>query len=274
MGNVTIAAWLLSIFCIVTHLQQPANCRNFILTWRGRMNPDGSLDRHAHYAGAYQQLSDQMAEEAYQGIIGWRAAGRRNPYRNERDVEAECPAVKKVLQESGVTVETLISRIKRPHPDFKHVTLRIRFALTPAHKAARLSTCRRLRQHFTLLLHRMVFVDQKLINVWEEEVTGWVDTSVPNYALGIKPAYYKGKVIKLKYYAVVHEKLGAFFIKFYTGTSGMDYNHDGNAYMVSSSHKQLWYTPTLHMNHSTLKLLSPQGSLSSRAADALIHPQP
>ena len=53
-GNVTIAAWLLSIFCIVTHLQQPANYGNFILTWRGRMNPEGSLDHHAQYAGSYQ----------------------------------------------------------------------------------------------------------------------------------------------------------------------------------------------------------------------------
>lgn len=58
-GNVTIAAWLLSIFCIVTHLQQPANYGNFILTWRGRMNPEGSLDHHAQYAGSYQPSSCQ-----------------------------------------------------------------------------------------------------------------------------------------------------------------------------------------------------------------------
>jgi hypothetical protein len=59
---------------------------------------------------------------------------------------------------------------------------------------------------------------------------------VPNWALGIKPAYYKGKVIKLKYYSAVHMTLGGFFIKFYTGTSGMDYTHDSNVYMVGSSH--------------------------------------
>jgi hypothetical protein len=273
-GSATIAVWLLTIFCKVTGLQLPANCRNFILTWRGRMNPDGTLDRHAHNSGAYQQLTDQMAEEAYQGIIGWREANRRNPYRNRREIETQCPAAKKVLRESGVTVRTLIERIQRLHPNFKFKILRIRFELTPHHKAVRRSVCQRLRQHFTHLLHCMVFVDQKLINVWEEEVTGWVDTSVPNYAVGIRPAYYKGKVIKLKYYAAVHMTLGAFFIRFYTGTSGMDNNHDGNNYMVSSGYKQLWCAPSLHMRHSTLQLLSPQGSLSITTGDRLIHPQP
>lgn len=251
-GSVTIAAWLLTIFCQVTGQQPPANCRNFILTWRGRMNPDGTLDRHAHNAGAHQQLSDQMAEEAYQGIIGWRTAGRQNPYRNKSDIETQCPAAKKVLRESGVTIRTLIDRIQQLHPNFQYRILRIRFNLTPDHKAVRLSTCQRLRQRFSNLLHCMVLVDQKLINVWEEEVTGWVDTSVPNYALGIRPAYFKGRVIKLKYYAAVHMKLGAFFIRFYTGTSGMDHNHDGSCYMVSSGCKQLRCTPALHMSHSTV----------------------
>jgi hypothetical protein len=44
--------------------------------------------------------------------------------------------------------------------------------------------------------------------MWEEEVWGWVDTSVPNYSQGIKPAYNQGRIIRLKYYAAVHGKLG------------------------------------------------------------------
>ena len=256
-GNVTIASLLLAIFCTVTHLKQPANRRNFILTWRGRMNPDGSLDRHSHYAGAYQQLTDRMAEDAYQGIIGWREKGRRNPYRSEADLVTQCDAVKTALKDSGVTIGTLIYRIQQLHPKFQFKKLRIRFDLTDQHKTQRLSICRRLLQRYQHLLHCMVFFDQKLINMWEEEVYGWVDISVPNYALGIKPAYYKGKVIKVKYYAAVHMELGAFFLHFYTGTSGMDHTHDNNTYMVSSGHKQCRGTLTLHMSHSTVQLLSP-----------------
>jgi hypothetical protein len=256
-GSTAIAALLLRIFCAVTHLQPPANCRSFILTWGRRMNPDGTLDRHAHYAGAHQQVSDQMAEEAYQGIIGWRAAGRRQPYKNERELKAQCPAVKKVLRESGVTIATLINRIKQLHPNFQRVKIRQRFPLEASHKASRLSICQLLSQQFSHLLRCMVFVDQKQINMWEEEITGWVDTSVPDYADGIKPARYKGRVIKLKYYAAVHMTLGPFFIRFYTGTSGMDYNHSNRAYMVSSSHKQLRCTLILHMHHSTMQLLGP-----------------
>ena len=231
-GNVVIACGLLLIFCWVTHLKAPANCRNFIKFWAGRMREDGTLDRHADYAGAPQQVSDQMVEEAYQGIIGWRRAKRRNPYRSEEDLVQQCPAVIKVLRESGVTIGTLISRIKDKHPGFTRTKLRIRFALTDSHKADRLSKCRQLLRRFRGLLHCCVFVDQKQINVWEEDVWGWVDTSVPNYAEGIQPARYQGRIIKLKYYAAVHNKLGPFFLMFYTGTSGMDSHHDGHDYQV------------------------------------------
>jgi hypothetical protein len=273
-GNVVIACWLLLIFCAVTGLNPPANARNFIQTWAGRMRPDGTLERRAHNAGAPQRLTDQMTEEAYQGIISWRDAQRPNPYRSKQQLARDCPAVAKVLRESGVTVDTLISRIKAKHPNFRFVKLKIRFALTDAHKADRLSNARQLLQGFTNLLHCVVFLDQKLINMWEEEVWGWVDTSVPHFAEGIKPAKYKGRVIKLKYYAAVHCKLGAFFIRFYTGTTGMDSHHDGNHYKVSSGHEQLRTTPTLHMSNSTRQLLSPPGGLGAMVADPLIHPQP
>lgn len=273
-GNVVIAGWLLGIFCLATHLKSPANRRNFIQFWAGRMGLDGTLDRHAHNAGAPQHVTDQMVEEAYQGIISWRDAQRRNPYKSKEQMARDCPAVAKVLRESGVTVDTLITRIKAKHPNFQFVRLRVRFGLSDTHRADRLSKGTQLLQGFADLLHCMVFVDQKLINMWEEEVWGWVDTSVPNYAEGIKPAKYHGKVIKLKYYAAVHCKLGAFFIMFYTGTSGMDSHHGGNNYQVSSCHEQLRATPTLHVSNSTRQLLSPPGGLGATAADALIHPQP
>lgn len=273
-GNVVIACWLLLIFCAVTGLNPPANARNFIQTWAGRMRPDGTLERRAHNAGAPQRLTDQMAEEAYRGIIGWRAAQRRNPYESKEQMAHECPAVAKVLRESGVTVDTLIRRIKAKHPNFRFVKLKIRFALTDAHKADRLSKARQLLQGFADLLHCAVFLDQKLINMWEQEISGWVDTSVPHFAEGIKPAKYHGKIIKLKYYAAVHCKLGAFFIRFYTGTTSMDSHHDGNHYKVSSGHEQLRTTPTLHMSNNTRQLLSPPGGLGAMVADHLIHPQP
>jgi hypothetical protein len=104
----------------------------------------------------------------------------------------------------------------------------------------------------------MVFVDAKTVYMWEEDIRGWVDTSVPNFVEGIRPAYSGGKIIRVKYYAAAHSRLGAFFLRFYTGTTGMTAHHDGHSYQVRSHHKQLRGATCLHMSHSMSQLGCPQ----------------
>ena len=65
------------------------------------------------------------------------------------------------------------------------------------------------------------------------------------------------KVIRVKYYSAVHSTLGAFFLKFYTGTTGMTCRHDGYHFKVGSCCKQLSVSPCLHMCHSLSQLGSP-----------------
>jgi hypothetical protein len=130
-------------------------------------------------------------------------------------------------------MDTLIRRIKEVHPKFACTDVKVRWHLSDDNKQQRLSICQELLQAFRQLLHRVVFVDAKTVWVWEEDVRGWVDTSVPNCCEGIRPAYHQGRVVRLKYYAAVHNRLGAFWIRFYTGTSGMPYNRDGHNFRVS-----------------------------------------
>jgi ribosomal protein L21E len=215
-----------------------------------------------------------MVESAYQGIIGWRAAGRHRPYASKLDCAQQCPEVRQVLSDSGVTIDTLFKRIEEVHPNFHFKKLRIRWKLTDANKQERDNICQQLLQEFRHLLHRVVFVDAKTVWMWEEEIWGWVDTSVPNFCQGIKPAYSQGKIIHLKYYAAVHSKLGPLWIKFYTGTTGMAYNHDGHNFKVGSCSKQLGQAFSLHMHHCLLQLLGPHRLLSRVTCHILIHPQP
>jgi hypothetical protein len=251
-GSLAKAGRLLTEYCEKLGLTVPANPSNFVSYWRGRLTATGEVASHAGNAGRPLSLSPQMVESAYQGIIGWRAAGRRRPYASKLDCEQQCPEVRKVLSDSGVTMDTLIRRITAVHPKFAFKKLRTRWHLSDANKLQRADICQRLLQSFRQYLHRVVFVDAKTIWMWEEEICGWVDTSVPNSCQGIRPAYSHGKIIRLKYYAAVHSTLGPVWIRFYTGTTGMTYNHDGHNFQVGSCSKQLWQALSLHVRHRLL----------------------
>ena len=186
----------------------------------------------------------------------------------------ECPAVVKVLQESGITIAALFKLIKIAHPRFKFTKMKVHWHLSDADKEKRVTTCQLLLQNFSHLLHRMVFIDAKTIYMWEKDIYGWVDTSVDNYADGIKPARYKRQIIRLKYYAAVHMKLGPVFLKYYTGTTGMDNNHDGHNYQVGSGYEKLRRAPTPHMTHSLRQLGSPSRALRLARLDGLVNTQP
>lgn len=273
-GNVTVAACMLATFCAAVHLQNPANMPDYVRYWAGRMDAEGNLDRRAHNAGAHEQVSQAQCDRAYQGIISWKKDGRPRPYQSVDDARDNCLVVRGVLAETGVQVETLFDRITSRHPNLKWGKLTVRVKLSAANKASRVAICRQLLESFGDKLHRVVFLDQKTVYMWEEDVYGWFDTSEPNFAEGIKAAFHGGKVIRLKYYGAVHSKLGAFFIRFYTGTTGKANTHDGNNYMVSSRAKQLWRATLCHMHHSKLELCSPLLCLLAGTADALVNPQP
>lgn len=273
-GNMAVAVGMLATFCQLLKLRVPANPRQFIRYWRGRLTPSGQIEGRSHNSGRYPHISVQMVEAAYQGIINWRATGRTRPYSSKRDCEHNCPEVRQVLSDTGVTMSTLVRRIKAVHPNFQFKKLRVRWQLTDANKQSRLDICRSLLQSFRTLLHRVVFVDAKTVWMWEEDVYGWVDTTVPNSVEGIKPAYSQGRVIHLKYYAAVNSRLGPVFIKFYTGTTGMTNNHDGHNYQVSLCHEQLGLSLGPHMLQGFFQPGCPFSNLSIKAGDGLIHTHP
>ena len=274
LGDMGVACVLLAQYCATLHLPTPSNMASYIRTWQGRLNPDGTVASNARNAGRPSSISPQMVEAAYQGIIGWKKSGMDRLYRTRDGCAEECPAVVKVLQESGITIAALFKLIKKAHPRFKFTKMKVHWHLSDADKEKRVTTCQLLLQNFSHLLHRMVFIDAKTIYMWEKDIYGWVDTSVDNYADGIKPARYKRQIIRLKYYAAVHMKLGPVFLKYYTGTTGMDNNPDGHNYQVGSGYEQLRRAPTPHMTHSLCQLGSPSRALRLARLDALVNTQP
>lgn len=274
LGDMRVACALFVTYCAQLHLVLPANIPQYIRYWALRLTADGAVDHHAGNAGRPPSISAQMVEAAYQGLINWKKAGKDRPYASIPDAAANCPEVKEVLRDSGVSPDWLFELMQQAHPHLRWGKVTVRWRLTDDNKAKRVSVCNKLKRMYSHLLHRMVFVDAKTICMCEEEIKGWMDTSVPGYAEGIKPAMYKKKIIRLKYYAAVHCKLGPVFLKYYTGTSGMDHTHDGHNYQVRSGYEHLRRAPTPHMTHSLCQLGSPTSVLRLEGTDVLVNTQP
>lgn len=245
LGDMRMAIALFTTYCAQLHLPLPKNIPQFIRTWAPRLTPDGFIIRHAGNAGRPPSTSPQMVEAAYQAVINWKKAGFDRPFASIEQAVARSPEIQKVLRESGISPERLFDLMKEAHPHLRFGKITVRWKLTDDNKAERVSVCTTLKRMYRNLLHRLVFVDAKTICMCEEEIMGWVDTSVPGYAEGIRPATYKSRIIRLRYYAAVHCKLGPVFLKFYTGTSGMDHTHDGHNYRVSQAMNSCGAPPPL-----------------------------
>jgi len=211
----------------------PANIANFITYWRNRSTPEGNVIHHSHNAGRPSVLTAAQVERAYNGIIGWKEAGRSRPYDNHKELLEQCVEVQAVLAESGASFSTLIKACKARHPHLGRHKLVVKWELTPANKTERVDVCTDLRGRPAGDKLRAVFIDAKSIHMFEQTIYGWVDASVTRSVTGIQPAKSRGKVIVLRYYAAVNAELGPVMLKYYTGTTGMDNNHDGHHYKVS-----------------------------------------
>jgi hypothetical protein len=261
-------------FCNQVGVNAPKNARQFIQMWAGRHNKKGEIDRRSRHSGRHEKLTSKMVDTAYKGITGWAEAGRKQPYKSERDIERKCPEVRQVLQDSGATINTLMQRLKEKYPKLQYKEIKTKWVLTDENKLVRYWVCQELLASFKDLLQRVVFVDAKTVMMCEGTIRGWVDTSLPNYCEGLKPAMYKSKIIRLKYYAAVHATLGPVFIKFYTGTTGMPAQRGNKHYKVGSGNKHARLPLGFHMSHSLFQLGTPYRSEVFGSFHLLPHTQP
>lgn len=268
------AAKLLVAKCKSLGLNPPKNPINFVRRWQGRVTPQGKIQYRAHKAGRKSQLTAAQVEAAYKAIINWEAAGRSRPYNSAHEIENDCGPVKKLLAKTGVRVDTLIHRIKAVHPRFGREKLGARWALSEENQQERLAVALELSNTDHSELQKVVHLDAKTVHMVEEAIYGYVDLGVGYTVAGIKPARKGGKVIKLKYYAAVNAKLGAFFIRFYTGTTDMPATRDGLNYKVSSAAKQLWFVACFHIGQSMFQLSFPFCSTLAGVTAPPFHPQP
>lgn len=128
-------------FCNQVGVNAPKNARQFIEMWAGRHNKQGEIDRHSRRSGRHEKLTTKMVDNAYRGITGWAEAGRKQPYKSERDIERKCPEVRQVLQDSGATMNTLMQRLKERYPKLQYKEIKTKWVLTEENKLVRYWVC-------------------------------------------------------------------------------------------------------------------------------------
>ena len=225
--------WLLAECKDASHTP-PANPAEFIKTWRARVTSKGDIISKASRSGRPAKLTDAKVQAAYKAMLAWEKAGRDRPYESAEVAAAECAYVKQLLAKTGAKFSTLLARIRVRHPRFGRHKLRVRWHMSGACQQERLAKAQELLTDYSDKLDFVVHLDAKTVYLQEKVIYGYVDLDVGYTVSYTTPATKKGKVIKLRYYAAVNAKLGAFSIIYYTGTTDMPANRPGAHYKVGS----------------------------------------
>jgi hypothetical protein len=260
--------------CRSAKLQPPANPAEFIKYWQGRLTAKGDIRSNAHRSGRKQKLTDAKVQAAYKAMLAWEKAGRERPYESAQEAATECAFVKQLLAKTGAKFSTLLARIKQKHPRFGRHVLRAKWHMSAECQQSRLATAQDLIANYADKLDFVVHLDAKTVYLQETVIYGYVDLDVGYTVSRTASATKNSRVIKLRYYAAVNAKLGAFFIMYYTGTTDMPANRPGAHYKVGSGVYQHWLPPANHVHQCLLQLCSPPLGAASQARLVFLHPQP
>lgn len=235
-GDIAVAVTLFRSYVDQAGLSLPTNLYDYVKTWGPRMDDDGAINDRAAHAGRPALLSQLMVEDCYNAIIEGKPGSKLEPFSDPDDIKENCSVVRDVLKDSGATLATLLKRIHQCYPSFARRLLHPRWSLTAENCQERKRVCEALLLR-TSELDRVVFIDAKTIWMTSRRVYGYVDTSKGYNFEHLHPARSHGQIIRIKYYAAVHSKLGPVWIQFYTGTTGMPARRDGHHYKVSSGNE-------------------------------------
>ncbi|WIA12349.1 hypothetical protein OEZ85_012400 [Tetradesmus obliquus] len=214
----------------------PQNLPGQIRKWWGRAQAEGAVNTHYHLAGHPEKISQQQVQFCLKKkteLLGWKSHGRADPYPSIEVLAESRPAVQQVLDDTGITMKTLVNRMKQLRPGLKRVRLRAMKKLTPKVKENRLKRCRELVDYTDAELQRVVWIDAKSMPMLVSNEWGWVDTHDEDTTLQLRKVQTrKAKSIMLNYYIAVCGLAGAVLLYFYTGTTG---THQGGRKLQGTS---------------------------------------
>lgn len=235
IGGISKATKMFTNTIKVLGHKTPAAIRSFIRYWGKKHQKYGTVKGHASNSGRIRKLTRAQAKRCLDKALGWKKDGRSGPYSSVDNLISKCPEVKQMIQETGACPRTLMRAMKQLCPTFSYKKLTVKAKLSAQQKLDRVAVCKKHLQVPDKTLETVLWIDAKTMYMNITHRYGWVDAAEEDVFETNRPATRKSNVIKLKYYIAVNARLGAVYLGFYTGTTGMPAERDGKTYLVSST---------------------------------------
>ena len=191
-----------------------------------RLQKDGHLSNH-QAPGAQKKLSDRDAERALELLIAGNGLEGEEfiGYRSVNEALVECPEMRRIQEDSGVTKQTLLRRMQDAHRDkygrkLRKITIRFKPKLTDEVKQERRKAARRWNKWPLKKMLRVVWIDEKAEYLRPSgSIQCYARPGAVSFARSSSAPL--GKAPKLKYEAAVAAWCGPLYFKAITGTTGL-----------------------------------------------------
>lgn len=237
-------------------LELPRDPKSYVAKWGPRLGDDGWMQGRASQSGRKRALTEAQIECCHAVASEWWEDGRPRPYASMDELAAN-PVVARELAAAGCTPATLFRGMKQMYPHFGWRLVAVKDYLTADHKQERVAACKEMAKLTSRELDLVVWIDAKSLILVVRPQHAWIDTDYRDYEQRARPPQQGSKIINLKYYIAVSPLLGPFWLRFTTGTTGMQWDRDGHAYKVGSRAKQSRRPAATHVRGGLLQLGSP-----------------
>lgn len=274
-GVLTAAvAWFLTALR-EARLKAPANPREFVAMWGPRLSEAGEVVGRAQQAGRKRLVSQQQAEKAYNGAVGWQQAGEPRPYASLKALTEKCGPWREVMGDTGATAKTLLHAVQRLHPRFGYTLLRPRPTLTQDNKDGRMAVATAGKELTPRQLQLTVFIDACTFFAGAPPgPRGYVDSAVDRSCPAARPVKHNGRSMKVNVYGAVNALLGPVLLAFVSGSDPGGAGFKGRFYKVCSRAHQHRRLAGCHVAHRLTQLGSPpSGARAVGLAPPWVQPQ-
>ena len=255
--QITRAAAAFTADCKLMGLKAPQDARHFVQKRGTAWSDLGSVDGAARNSGRKPVLSTTDAEVLAHELLSWPKLGLKGPYKSIKELKKHSQVAQEIIKRAGVKEKAIIRAVRKVEPRFTYKLLTVKPKLTPTHKANRLRVALAHLAEPMSTLKRVVWIDAKTMYLNIKTRRGWVLVD-EEYPFETNRSASKKNPTQLRYYIAVNHKVGAAFITFVTGTTGMPATSStGQPYLVRLALVQLGWLSCLHSSNSTLDGLTP-----------------
>jgi hypothetical protein len=211
--------------CVLFRKRNPdhdqSNVSEYIHTWVYAVDKRYTLHTPKS-PGRKEKITEPQVKRAIRLLWeGYTVNGLQRYYSSIRDAATQCAGIRKILDDTGITKEHLLQRMKALDSRVRKTMQRIKRVLTDANKKQRCDDSRALLQWAVERLYQVFWVDAATIQIIPKDHMVYAPPGAPNVVEDPRLPSHSRKVPKLKFYICINAILGPVALEFVTGTTGL-----------------------------------------------------